>query len=254
MEKINDEGENLMQQENLSEMVKNVGTEEPITFNEGDLSLSEAPVATAPVPEIVSPMSITSLSSWFDSNVDKFPNIKKPTVSIQNVDAVQQLIITVLVSSEGGKENRKLIVYDDAHLQPVINLPAIDMQIYNNGFRIIYDLDNGIYIKSYGVRTGLISVFCNDIEDRLIPYAVTRIKKRDIDINIIASKSIEDIKRRLSEQLDFEALQLRYKQSSKTEGLTTNGEAVDWLLERQGGIEDIHHHLQIDNVIIDTLE
>lgn len=254
MEKINDEGENLMQQQdNLSEMVKSGATEEPITFDEGNLTMPEAQVAPEVESEVVSSIPITSLSNWFDGNVDNFTNIKKPTVSIQNVNAVQQLIITVLVSSEGGIEKRKLIVYDDAHLQPVLNLPAIDMQIYNNGFRIIYDLGNGIYIKSYGVRTGLISVFCNDIEDRLVPYIVARIRKRDTELNLI-TKNVNEVGTKLAEQLDFEALQLRYKQSSKTEGLTTNGEAVDWLLARQASIEDIHHHLQIDNVIIDTLE
>lgn len=253
MEKINDEGENLMQRENLSELVKSGATEEPITFDETNLGMPEEQVTSEPEPEVIRPISITSLSTWFDNNVDSFPNIMKPKVAVQNVDMNEQLLITIFVSSEGGVEKRKLVLYDDTHLQPVLNLPAIDMQIYNNGFRIIYDIGNGIYIKSYGVRTGLISVFCNDVEDRLIPYTVTRIKKRDTEVEI-TTRNVEEVRTKLAEQLDFEALQLRYKQSSKTEGLTTNGEAVDWLLARQGSIEDIHHHLQIDNVIIDTLE
>ena len=239
-------------QENLSEMVKSGATEEAIIFGEDNLTIPEVPVATEPVSEISS-ISITSLSDWFDDNLDNFPNIKKPNIAVQDVDLNEQLLITVLISSEGGVNKRKFETYNDAHLQPVLNLPAIDMQVYNNGFRILYDIGNGIYIKCYSVRTGLISVFCNDIEDQLVPYAVIRIKKRDTQVDII-TRDIEEVKTKLAEQLDFEALQLRYKQSSKTEGLTTNKEAVDWLLERQGNIEDIHHHLQIDNVIIDTLE
>jgi hypothetical protein len=252
MERINDKGEKSMQ-ENLSDMVKSVATEEPITFHEDNLSMPEVQTEIPVETESPTTIPITSLSSWFDNNVENFPNIKKPNVAVQNVDLDEQLIMTVLISSEDGVEKRKLIVYDDAHLQPVLNLPAIDMQIYNNGFRIIYDIGNGIFIKSYGVRTGLISVFCNDIEDRLVPYKVVRIKKRDNEI-VVTTQNSDEVRRKLSEQLDFEALQLRYKQSSKTEGFTTNGEAINWLLARQTDIEDIHHHLQIDNVIIETLE
>lgn len=241
--------------ENLSDMLKSGVTEDPITFDEESLDISEEEKTVAPQEEteVTNSIMITPLSEWFDQNVNNFGNIKRPRVTIQGVDTNQQLIMTVLTSMESGEENRKLIVYDDAHLQPVLDLPAIDMQIYNNGFRIIYDLKSGIFIKSYGVRKGLISVFCNDIDDQLIPYAVVRNKKRDTEMDII-SKDPSEVRVKLAAPLDFEALQLRYKQSSKTDGFQTNKEAIDWLIERQGGIEDIHHHLQIDNVIIDTLQ
>jgi hypothetical protein len=241
--------------ENLSEMVKNGIPEESVTFNEESLDIPVNEVA-APQEEtaVVNSIMVTYLADWFDQNINNFQNIKRPRVTIQGVDANQQLIITVLLSIEAGEEKRKLIIYDDAHLQPVLNLPAIDMQTYNNNtFRIIYDLNNGIFIKSYGVRKGLISVFCNDIDDKLIPYAVSRTTKRDTELDII-TRDPNEMRVKLAAPLDFEALQLRYKQSSKMEGFTTNKDAIDWLLERQGTIEDIHHHLQIDNVIIDTLK
>lgn len=239
--------------ENLSEMVKSGPTEETIVFSEDDLDIpSQVETPVEQQDQQINSINIIPLVNWFDGNVDTFPNIKKPTVSIQGVDPSEQLIMTVLTSVDSGDEKRKLIVYDDAHLQPVLDLPALDMRIYNNGFRIIYNFGNGIFIKSYGVRTGLISVFCNDIEDKLIPYGVIRAKKRENSINVIQRSPAEVIDK-LNETLDYEALQLRYRQSVKAEGLTTNGEAIDWLLARQGSIEDINHHLQIDNVIIDTL-
>lgn len=235
--------------ENLSEMVKSGPTEEAIVFSEDDLDIpSQVETPVQQEVQQINSIDIIPLINWFDANVDKFPNIKKPTVTIQGVDPNEQLIMTV----DSGDGKRKLIVYDDAHLQPVLNLPALDMQIYNNGFRIIYDFGNDVFIKSYGVRTGLISVFCNDIEDKLIPYGVIRVKKHETSINVVRRSPVEVINK-LNEALDYEALQLRYRQSVKAEGLTTNGEAVDWLLARQGSIEDINHHLQIDNVIIDTL-
>ncbi len=240
--------------ENLSQMVKNGVTEEPVVFSEKDLDIQPETGVTQ-AEEAVDPTSIeiSYLADWFAENIENFPNIRKPTIAISNVDPTEQLLITIPVkTAEGSEEKRRIVVYDDAHLIPVLGRSAMDMQIYNNGFRIVYDLENGIFVKSYWVRTGLISVFCNDIDDVLVPYGIVRAKKRDTNISII-TRDPADVRHKLSEALDIEALQLRYKQSSKAEGLESNQDAVNWLLERQATIEDINHHLQIDNVIIDTL-
>jgi len=255
MERINDKGDNKNMNENLSQLVKDGPTDDPIVFSETDLDI---PAASENLGEEeqegMSGITTISLAEWFDANFQRFPNIGKPTVSITHVDTFEQLIITTLISITNGVEKRKLVVFDDAHLWPVLNLPAVDMQIYNNhSFRIVYDFGNGIYIKSYGIRNGLVSVFCNDINDQILPYAIMRAKKHDTEIEIIYKDPAEVIFK-LNEPLDLEALQLRYKQSVKAENLTTNQDAITWLLERQGSIEDINHHLQIDNVIIDTLE
>lgn len=240
--------------ENLSQMVKGGATEDPIVFSETELDIPAVPeVPAEEEQEGMNSIAITSLANWFEVNSPKFVNIGKPTVTITHVDSFEQLIITTLISITDGVEKRKLVVFDDAHLWPVLNLPAVDMQAYNNHtFRIIYDFNNGIFIKSYGVRNSLISVFCNDIDDQLIPYEIVRVKKHDNEIEIV-HKDPAEVKAKLAEPLDAEALQLRYKQSVKAEGLTTNHDAILWLIERQGSIEDINHHLQIDNVIIDTI-
>jgi len=237
--------------DNLSQMVRNGVTEEAVIFSEDDLDIPEASVAevqeAATDPNVI---EMTNLAAWFNGNVQNFPSIRKPTVSITGVDPTEQLLVTI--GTEEGTEKRRIVIFDAAHLIPVLDRPAMDMQIYNNGFRIIYDLGNGIFVKSYGVRTGLISVFCNDVDDALIPYAIVRAKKKDTNIEVV-TRDPADIRHKLSEALDGEALQLRYKQSSKAEGLESNQDAINWLLERQATIEDINHHLQIDNVIINTL-
>lgn len=239
--------------DNLSQMVKNGVTEEPVVFSEADLDIpseTEEVQAEAADPTII---EIACLADWFDANVGNFPNIRKPTMAITDVDAIEQLLVTIPVEvADGEAPKRKMVIFDDAHELPILDKTAMDMQIYNNGFRIIYDLGNGIFVKSYGVRTGLISTFCNDIDDVLVPYGIVRAKKRDTNISII-TRDPADVRHKMSEALDIEALQLRYKQSSKAEGLESNQDAINWLLERQATIEDINHHLQIDNVIIDTL-
>lgn len=231
--------------ENLSQMVKEAPTqEENISFDPTESSETQERTS-----EDQNTIEIISLSDWFDNNVDHFPNIRKPTVSINGVDPDEQLIVTVSVP--GSDNKRKLIVFDNAHETPVLNLRAMDMQVYNNGFRIIYDYGNGIFIKSYGIRTGLISVFCNDIDDILIPYVIVRSRKNTEEIQV--PENIFTNREKLQEPVDMEALQLRYKQSSKAEDLQTNMDAIKWLVEKQGSIYDINHHLQIDNVIIDML-
>lgn len=238
--------------DNLSQMVKDGPTDDPIVFSKTNLDI---PAETQPVAEESNEttIKIIVLADWFDSNVDKFHDITKPQISVAKVDLYKQLVITTLEAMEDGEEEKKFVVYDNAHEMPVLNLPAFDMQIYNNNdFRILYDLGNGIFIKSYRVRNGLVSVFCNDINDQLVPYGIVRTKKRDTEIEII-KRNPEEVITKLSEALDVEALQLRYKQSVKSTDLSINQDAIDWLIERQGSIEDINHHLQIDNVIIDTL-
>lgn len=240
--------------ENLSQLVKNGPTEEAVVFSETDLDIQEE----TPQEEVVTEqdaniLEIAKLSDWFDANVANFPGIRKPTITITGVDPTEQLLITVPIESEEpGIEKRKIIIFDDANIRPVLNRPAMDMQVYNNGFRIVYDIGGGIFVKSYGVRTGLVSVFCNDIDDLLIPYGIVRAKKKDESIEVIR-RNPDEVRQQLDGVLDIEALQLRYKQSSKAEGLRTNIDAIKWLLDRQATIEDINHHLQIDNVIIDTL-
>lgn len=229
--------------ENLSQMVKESSTEEKdVTLEEQDTvnEAQEAPDDT---------VNIVSLSDWFDSAVERFPNIRKPTVTIQGVNPQEQLIITIAVP--GSEDKRKLVIFDDAHITPVLDLPAVDMQIYNNGFRIIYDY-GGIFIKAYGIRTGIISVFCHDVNNLFVPYAITKSKKNDDSIQVIVEDPTR-VENKLTDPVDVEALNLRYKQSFKAEGLQTNLDAVKWLIDRQSSISDINHHLQIDNVIIETL-
>ena len=128
------------------------------------------------------------------------------------------------------------------------------MQVYNNGFRVICEYIDNIYIKCYSIRTGVIAVFCNNIDGVLIPYKVAKVKRSD-EIVEVSRRNAAEVEVKLPEAANLEDLQLRYKQSSKSiDELNTNKEVVQWLLSRQDEIYDINHHLQIDNVIIETLE
>ena len=225
-------------------------------FSEVDLDISKVDI-----PEQVeenNTIEIVSLTDWFQTWFNEkstaFVNIKKPTLSLRNFNENKQLVLLLSETTDDGKEESRLILFNDAHVTPVLNLPPIDMQIYNsNGFRIIYNLDNGsVYLKTYRVRKGLVVVSCYEYEELLIPLTITKVRKRDTEMEKpIIDPSIS--RANLSKKVDIEALQLRYRQSARVQGLETNLDAVKWLLERQAFIEDTNHHIQIDNVIIDTL-
>jgi hypothetical protein len=246
--------------ENLSDMVKDeTKTDEPIVFSEADLDL---PTQEQEAEEVVEEpqaeaIGITTLNAWFDVNCENFSNINQVKVSIRGVNPSENLIMAVedenSEADAAGERKRKLRVFDNADIQPVLNLPGIEMQIYNNGFKSICEYGDNIYIKCYGIRTSLVVVFCNNINGILIPYNITKVRRTDTEV-VVPRRPAAEVEAKLSAQTSIEDLQLRYKQASKAEDITTNLSSVTWLLSRQAGIEDVNHHLQIDNVIIETLE
>ncbi len=243
--------------ENLSEMVKSE-TDAEMVFSEEDLDLPEEAEAVVEEQPAAEAISITTLNGWFQENSSNFDNINQVQVSIRGIDPNANLIMAIKdgteEDTESGESKRQLKVFDNADVQPILNLKGIDMQIYNNGFRVICEYEDNIYIKCYGVRTGLIAVFCNNIQGFLVPYHVAKITRTDDQIEVVRRLPSE-VEVKLAERTNLEDFQLRYKQSSKAiDDIQTNRDAVTWLIARQTEISDINHHLQIDNVIIETLE
>lgn len=229
--------------ESLSEMVKKGNTVQ-IT---PEIKV-EKPKEILPVQTV----SISNLSTWFSKYHSLFPNIRKPTVSIRGVDPNKQLIITV--PSEENEDSRRVVVLDDVDQTPVLDLKPVDMIIFRNGFRIIYDNISDIVIRGYSSRTGFISVLCFQINDLVIPFQIVKSHKNDVAITFdIDLKKKKEIQSKLQEKVNKETLVLLYKQSNKATDLETNYDAVKWLQNRQNSVRDLYHHLQIENVIIELL-
>lgn len=246
-------------EENLTQMIEETPADDAVVFSEAELDLpvTEEETVEEVIAEAVNMIAITSMSDWFEANCENFDNINQVKVAIRGVNADKTLIMAVKdpdgESDAEGHDPRSLRVFDNADVHPVLNIPGQSMDVYNNGFKIVYSHDDNIFIKCYGVRTGLIAVFCNNIDGKLIPYATTRIKKKDTDLEIVTRDAAE-VSAKLPLDADLEALQLLYKQSAKAlEELSTIQTVVDWLLERQAEVTDINHHLQIDGVLIDIL-
>ncbi|MHA1802255.1 MAG: hypothetical protein ACTSWJ_11005 [Candidatus Heimdallarchaeaceae archaeon] len=259
--------------ENLSKLVQETTTPPAPVFTESQLDLpvedpsdevipepveAQAAEEEEEAPSAVESIETTTLSSWFEENGADFDNISRVALQIRGVNPDGYLIMAVKDPAGGtdrdGNQKRVLRLFEGADVQPVLNIPASFMDVYNIGFQIIYPYQNMI-IKTYALRTGLISVFCHiDTQDgRTIPYAITRIKKKDEQLEVVRGDD-SNLSDRLDAEIDKEAAQLLYKQCSKVVvGFEKNVNLIDWLLARQAIITDINHHLQIDQVIISLL-
>jgi hypothetical protein len=255
--------------ENLSRLVNETSGPDAPPFTESDLDLpdnisdeTQVESKTEPVAESVEVSNevipTTNLSAWFNTNGNNFENVSRVAIQIRGVDSNSTLIVAVddpsgQTDSEGHTK-RLLRLFEGADIQPVLNIPAEFVDVYNTGFQIVHPYDNMI-IKTYGLRTGLIVVFCHIDPDggRYIPYAITRIRKKDEELSVIRGDS-SDLSDRLNADINKEAAQLLYKQCTKViDTMGKNCDLIDWLLKRQEIITDINHHLQIDNVIVNLL-
>lgn len=258
--------------ENLADMVKN---DTPISVPVEDLSFdldtqkekqnTEDQTTTENVnqnEEIPSEgnnevIQTTSLNVWFEQNHAKFENINQVRVSSTGIDS-NKIIVVKVPDPRGGEDEtgnsiQKLQVFEDVDMIPVLDLPGSDMKVFNNGYQIIYNYNDEITIKCYGVKTGMIIVFCNNINDQDIPYHIIKLKRKDTELKVFRN-SLSEVVTKLSENAELENAQLLYKQISKhTKDMVTKSDAVNWLINRQSGIMDVNHLFQIDKTIIKIL-
>ena len=243
--------------ENLNEMIQQE-TDQPASFEDADLPAEEDSGTIAEEAQVepsANEIAITTLGPWFTEYRDQIPNVHQLQAQIRGVDSAENLIVSV--DDPNGEEfeegiiKRSLRLFDNADVQPVLNLPPSDMRVYNNNtFRVIYTLAEDIVVKMYGVKTGLIAMFSFAIDGGIIPYAKVVAKKRAQAVEI-PSGNLPAYTAKLNEPIDLEALQLLYRQSAKAETtFATVRDAVNWLLSRQDNITDINHHLEIDKVIM----
>jgi len=251
-----------MENENLAEMVKNQDETEPARFSESDLDIppeEETDITgEEDSQEKAFDIKTVTLNKWFEENHGKFGNINHVKASIRGVDPSKTLIMSVLVNpadpNPNEKAERRVHVFENADETIVLRAPGLSMDVFNNGFKIIYNPTLSTFLKCYGVKTGLFVVFCNEINNQLIPYSIKKLKNTDEGVDL-AIKDASEVTPKLGENADLEALGIMYKQISKhNEQLTTNQDVVDWFLKRQTEVTDVNHHLQIDNILINILQ
>lgn len=198
-------------------------------------------------------ISVLSLTEWFENNHRNFPNVNPVKVAIRGHDSSKTLIFSVLdpkgEETEDGHIKVELEMIKGTDEFNVLDLPGIEMDVYSNGFKIIYNYENYV-LKCYGVRTGLIVIYCINHNGNLLPYAEGKLGKKDEGIDIVHPDT-GAIRTKLSEDLDIEDLQLMYKQVQKClEEFPTKQATLEWMNKRQTTVRDINHLLQIDRVLM----
>jgi hypothetical protein len=200
-------------------------------------------------------IKLTSLISWFDINYQKFPKVNKIQVlKVQGIDSAKTILVTIPDPKQeklsDGTERRRIKVFDDADQIPVVNLPGDIFEIYSNGFRIEYVVDNDLILRTYGVKTGLYVSVCHNYNSLPIPYMFEKIEKKNLIQFEVPVKDKQIITKKLNKKADLEAIQILYKQITPSIGqLSTNKTVLDWFLTKQLEVADVNHHLMIDNVL-----
>jgi len=199
-------------------------------------------------------VEVVILSEWFEENNTNFDRVNTLKIRVRGVKPDERLLCSVLDPKneidDDGHPIRNLELIKDANVFPVLDLPGYDMDVYGNGFQIMYAYGDDIILKCYGIKTGLIVVFCLNINNQLIPYNRIKLKKKDSSITI-THPNREFISNNINNTpLDLESFQIMYKQVQKElEKITDKQSAIDWLLDKQSNIRDINHLLQIDDVL-----
>ena len=253
--------------DNLAEMIKEETIEAP-TFNEADLNIPEEAVADTSevaepeeIEEIVEDtdgIKVTSLIKWIDDNYENFENIGLSKISINKVDNTKTII---LAADLKDSEYRWLHAFNTSDTYPILDIPGLEMEIHKNVVKILfeYNQEENIYIKTYSVNadtmiSGIFVVFCNKVDEMLLPYNVTKLKMKDKSLNVVTNETLGDLENKLNEIIDPENMQILYPPIAKSiSELITKKDTIKWLLEKQDSVVDINHLLKIDNIIIDQL-
>jgi hypothetical protein len=251
--------------ENLNQMIKEETDTAP-KFNEtpnDPTDYQSEEVVEEVTEEVVeevenTDLPLTTLGSWFQQYHGSLDNVFMIASQARNVRPGRYLIVSALDPNGNFLENeeieRTLHLYDNAAIQPVIDLPPANMRLYNNNtFRVVYELSDELVVKMYGIKTGIIALFSFAIDGGILPYIKVTAKKGAESL-AIPEGNIEAYREALQRPVDIETFQLLYKQSTKSDTtFTTNSDAINWLLARQDNITDINHHLEIDKVIMTLL-
>lgn len=239
---------------NLAEMIEK-GIPESIEEPEEKSTLHQQKIfidTSLKFPETTLEYPVTDFSTWFNKHYQKFSNLRLVRVSISGVDARDNIIITVpmLEKDDLGEPKRKIKIFENAKQSKILDADPIAFNVFNNGYMITYKLNDNIIIKGYGVKTGMFLTTCHLINDLVVPLNITKITRKDTTVKITVGELQETIKK-LPLQGDVETLQILYSQAIRhTKNIKTKQDILEWFAKRQTEVEDVNHHLQIDEVLL----
>lgn len=240
----------------LAEMIAKGIPEEPIEEKLPEqvlINTSESTPKIESVSQFVE-FPTTDFSSWFNKHCIKFSDVRIVKASISGVDSLDNIIITVptIEKDSSGDIKRKIKIFENAKQMRVLDADPISFHVYNNGYMIVYRISDYIVTKGYGVKTGMFLTVCAQYKELFIPFKMLKLTKKDLIVKIPIISSLDEDK--LNAPVDIESLQILYSQVIKySNQIKTKKDMLSWFAKKQIEVEDVNHHLQIDEVILKTL-
>ncbi len=247
--------------ENLKEMVTNLNDGPPvvpISTKKSNKSENHIPVKETIIEdkseENIPEISLINFYDWYEANCSSIHNVARVKAEVSNIN-VKDSIIFKIQKGKPEDESMELVSFYNPGARPILNLPPVYMKVFKNDtFEVLHSYSDEIFVKSYGVKTGLILIFCANVDGKIVPYHRIKIKKNVTTIKLDKLPDIPSIRERLSEDVDVESVQLLYKQAIKyLSEFTTKENTLNWFLKKETEVIDINHLLKIDSVLINVI-
>jgi hypothetical protein len=242
--------------ENLSELIKDTSNKqrskpkedpkpvEPEVIPEEQIKLEEE------VRQMGYDLRTVPFVDWIEKyKTEIAPRVKSVKMVIDKVNSRN----TICVSVEKNETTRDLFLFRNASHVPILDGKPMYFDVFNDG---IYSTTmetevQGVFLKVYRVKTGLIISYCLNIEGRLIPYFQAKIKNRDKGIKYVLTDP-KRIAQELEKPADIEGIQILYRQLMKADvsKIKTKKDLFDWFAERIKVTRDTNHLVMIDSTII----
>jgi len=249
-------------QENLEEMINSLKETHPIQslneinkidMNETDINIREEDIIEENLKDNKNSekleLQLLNFYDWYEK-YEKNSGVYRVKTEVSKINSKDSMIFKI----KKGKSDHEmeLVSFYNPLSRFILDLPPVYLNIFKNDtFVALHCLNDEIFIKSYGVKNGLILIYCANVNGKIIPFEQAKIKKNVVSITLINFSGVSDgIKSKLNDPVDIENIYLLYKQSMKFKDVfSTKAATIDWFLERQKDVIDINHLLKIDNVL-----
>jgi len=246
----------MNQNENLQEMLNSLnsnGKSQAVQMNNLKEENDTNEEISEPVNNNVTEIGLTNFYDWYESFSSQITGISQIKNQVSSIDVKDSIIFKI---PKVGSDIMELVSFYKPTTRPILNLPPIYIKIFKNDtFEVLHQFNNEIFIKSYGVKTGLIVVYCVNVNGKIVPFEKVKIKKNVTSVKLTSHDGlVKEIENKLTDNVDTEAIQLLYKQAVKfSNEFTTKESTIDWFLKKQQEVVDINHLIKIDNVLIHVI-
>lgn len=204
--------------------------------------------------KIMEKVPLINFYDWFEANAPSIHNVLRVKAEVSNINPKDNMIFKV--KKNKSEQDMELVSFYNPSIRPILNLPPVYLKIFKNDtFESLHQFNNEIFIKCYGVKTGLFIIFCVNVNGKIIPYQKEKIKKNCKEIEFSIDENLaEKYRQKLLEDVEYELVQVTYKQAIKfKDEFTTKEKTVEWFLKRASEVIDINHLLKIDFVLISVI-